>query len=141
MLPALSLLTLTFTADSLAPRRLATFALGDKVAMLFHVAHDAILGDSCAKAAEQIFECLAWLSFDFRHLFILLLYIVSYGIHLLTVRFPHWQKRIWSSPHTTNFDASQIRHKDQSRVTIRTSLSIDTSSRRVVERAIGAAIA
>ena len=76
MLPALSLLTLTFTADSRAPRHLA-FALGDKVAMLFHVAHDAILGDSSAKAAEQIFECLAWLSFNFRHLFILLLYIVS----------------------------------------------------------------
>jgi hypothetical protein len=63
-------LALTFTADSLAPRRLATFALGDKVAMLFHVAHDAISGNARAKATEQAVECLAGSSFNFGHFFI-----------------------------------------------------------------------
>ena len=81
MLLALPPLALTFTADGLAPGRLATFTLGDKVAMLFHVAHDAIPGNALAKVAEQTFERLAWSSFNFRHPFILL-YIVLRDIRL-----------------------------------------------------------
>jgi hypothetical protein len=76
MLSALPSLPLTFAADGLAPRRLATIALGDIVAMLFDVAHDAILGDALAKAAEQAFECLAGSFFNFRHPFVLLSGIV-----------------------------------------------------------------
>jgi hypothetical protein len=109
MLPALPPLTLTFTTNGLALCRLATFALGDKVAVLFHVAHDAILGNALAKAAEQALQCLAWSSFNFRHPFIILLYIVLCGIRLLIVRCLYSQKRICSSLHTTNSDAIQIR--------------------------------
>jgi hypothetical protein len=68
-------LALTFTADGLAPSRLATFALGDKVAMPLHVAHDAIFGNARAKATEQAVECLAVASFNFGHFFITLIYL------------------------------------------------------------------
>jgi hypothetical protein len=67
-------LALTLTADGLAPRRLATFALGDKVAMPLHVAHDAIFGNARAKATEQAVECLAVASFNFGHFFITPIY-------------------------------------------------------------------
>jgi hypothetical protein len=69
VLPALPLLTLTLTADSLAPRRLATFGLGDMVAMLFRIAHDAVSGNTLVKAAEQTLECLVRSSFNPGHFF------------------------------------------------------------------------
>jgi hypothetical protein len=71
MLLALPPLALTFATNGLAPSCLATFALGDMVAMLFHVAHDTISDDARAKAAEQAVECLAGPSFNFRHPFTL----------------------------------------------------------------------
>jgi hypothetical protein len=84
-------LTLTFAADGFAPRILATFALGDIVAMLFHVTHNAILVNAPAKTAEQTVEGLVGSSFNFRHPFILLCMIL-YGIRFPVVRFRYSQK-------------------------------------------------